>query len=195
MRSGDERSKVIETRRQKWTSLLEKRPQTKDGEAMSTWLMQVLAVSDLWKPLNESKPTASLDLLRERAQANGSGQSKKRKSSAAHPKKAAAAANSGLAKAKATNDNNFGSSESQESNNPLNSSENRDGNNAENSSNDSDNQDTETDGKGTTDEDKESPTKNKSMVLKKRPVLAMKQGDAKKEEEDSEGLPRKEQKR
>jgi len=161
MRSGDDRSKVIESRRKRWAYLLEKRPQTKDGEAMSSWLMQVLAVSDLWKPLNESEkmPNASLDLIRECAQA---GNEKK--------ERPAVATTSGGA----TNDSG-GSSDSQDTNNQDDNSENQDGNNAENSSNDSDNQETETDGRGTTDEDR-APGKKKSMVLKKRPVLTTKDG-------------------
>lgn len=43
--------KINEERHQRWLSLLGKRPSTKDGELMSSWLMEVLAVSDLETPL------------------------------------------------------------------------------------------------------------------------------------------------
>jgi hypothetical protein len=38
-------------RRKRWMELLETRPSTKQGDSMSTWLMEVLAVSDLETPL------------------------------------------------------------------------------------------------------------------------------------------------
>lgn len=44
-------SKISEKRRERWMALLAKRPSTKDGESMSGWLMDVLAVSDLETPL------------------------------------------------------------------------------------------------------------------------------------------------
>lgn len=47
-------SKVSSARQKRWMNLLGKRPSTKDGDSMSTWLMEVLAVSDLDTPL---KPT------------------------------------------------------------------------------------------------------------------------------------------
>lgn len=37
-----------------WAALLAKRPPTKDGEAVSAWLMEVLSVSDLETPLKEN---------------------------------------------------------------------------------------------------------------------------------------------
>lgn len=213
MRSGDERSEVVETRRQKWAALLEKRPQTKDGEAISTWLLQVLAVSDLWKPLNESEPTVpSSDSLRESTQTEG-------KVAASNAKKDATATCSTAtvtcsttdsateikdpekeapkddAKAKKSGDeNDSGSSDSPESNHKGNSSENQAGNNAKTSSNDSDNnQGTETNGKGMKGNYKESSNKKKNAVmLKKRPVFTVKQGDGK--NEDSVEPPKKGQK-
>lgn len=190
MRSGDKRSKVIETRRQKWASLLEKRPQTKDGEAMSTWLMQVLAVSDLWKPLNETEkmPNVSIDLIRECAEAGGDTVKTK------EPPAASAASGSGNSRSDAiaaktgpqakSNLKDEGEKKksvapyvSQESDKRGNSSVNQNGNSgcAENSSNESDNRHTEADGRGATDEDKVSSSKSKSTVLKKRPVAEMKE--------------------
>lgn len=162
MRSGDDRSKVIESRRKRWAHLLEKRPQTKDGEAMSSWLMQVLAVSDLWKPLNESEktPDASLDLIRECAQA---GTEKKKKAVAA-----AAAATARTATTEST-----GASEPQAASSPP---ENKDRETTGNSSNESDIQENETEGRGTTDEERRS-TKKKSLLLKKRPVVAVQEGE------------------
>lgn len=43
--------KINDERRSHWISLLAKRPSTKDSDTMSTWLMEVLAVSDLETPL------------------------------------------------------------------------------------------------------------------------------------------------
>ncbi|GAX19978.1 hypothetical protein FisN_1Lh547 [Fistulifera solaris] len=42
---------VSPERKRRWLSLLTKRPFTKDGDSMSNWLMEVLAVSDLETPL------------------------------------------------------------------------------------------------------------------------------------------------
>lgn len=44
-------AKVSNERQKRWMELLSKRPSTKDGDSMSTWLMEVLAVSDLETPL------------------------------------------------------------------------------------------------------------------------------------------------
>jgi hypothetical protein len=49
--AGDD--KITPARQNRWTSLLAKRPATKDGDSMSAWLMEVLAVSDLDTPLNK----------------------------------------------------------------------------------------------------------------------------------------------
>lgn len=49
------RGKVGDDRKTRWAALLSKRPSTKDGDSMSNWLMEVLAVSDLDTPL---KPIA-----------------------------------------------------------------------------------------------------------------------------------------
>lgn len=170
MRSGDDRAKVIDSRRKRWANLLEKRPQTKDGEAMSSWLMQVLAVSDLWKPLNESEktPDASLDLIRECAQA---GTEKKKKAVEA----AAAAA------ARSTGTDSGGRTESQTASSLP---ENQDRETMGNSSNESDAQDHETDGRGMADEDKSS-SKRAGLLLKKRPVVDTQNG----EEDDDNGEP------
>ena len=153
MRSGDDRSEVIECRKKCWAALLEKRPQTKDGGAMSSWLMQVLAVSDLWKPLNESEKmaNASLDLIRQCAQA---GTDKKKKASNSE----------GKAKRRSASSNDSGSSDCQHS---QDSSNNQDGQGSKNSSNDSDNQ------------DRLSPTgQEKRMLLKKRPVVELKNDES-----------------
>jgi hypothetical protein len=66
---GDERVHAVVCRRKHWESLLERRPQAKDGEAMTSWLMQVLAVSDLGKPLSDAEEllTTPLDSIREGA--------------------------------------------------------------------------------------------------------------------------------
>lgn len=162
MRAGDDRGKVIETRQKRWAYLLEKRPQTKDGEAMSAWLMQVLAVSDLWKPLNESEkmPDASLDLIRECAQAGGGKKKKDTKGSRGGRKV------SGYGNAQATGNND--------------GPEKLGGNSPENSSNnDSDVQENDTKGQATTSEQDKTPNKkrNSSLLLKKRPVIATKTND------------------
>jgi hypothetical protein len=44
---------VSPERKRRWLSLLTKRPFTKDGDSMSNWLMEVLAVSDLETPLKQ----------------------------------------------------------------------------------------------------------------------------------------------
>ena len=45
--------KIDAERERRWAALLSKRPPTKDGSAMSGWLMEVLAVSDLETPLKD----------------------------------------------------------------------------------------------------------------------------------------------
>jgi len=50
-----EGTKISFDRQKRWMELLEKRPSTRDGDSMSAWLMEVLAVSDLDTPL---KPAA-----------------------------------------------------------------------------------------------------------------------------------------
>jgi len=47
-------------RQKRWMELLERRPSTKDGDSMSTWLMEVLAVSDLDTPLKEQGKTSTV---------------------------------------------------------------------------------------------------------------------------------------
>lgn len=44
-------ARVSEERQKRWMELLLRRPSTKDGDSMSSWLMEVLAVSDLDTPL------------------------------------------------------------------------------------------------------------------------------------------------
>lgn len=44
-------TKISTDRKERWAALLGKRPATKDGDSMSAWLMEVLAVSDLDTPL------------------------------------------------------------------------------------------------------------------------------------------------
>jgi hypothetical protein len=48
-------------RRLAWTELLANRPLSENGDEMSAWLMQVLAVSDSAKPLKSSEDTALVD--------------------------------------------------------------------------------------------------------------------------------------
>lgn len=48
------RPKICAEREGLWAQLLAKRPPTKDGEAVSAWLMEVLSVSDLDTPLKEN---------------------------------------------------------------------------------------------------------------------------------------------
>jgi hypothetical protein len=54
--------KVVDAERQlAWTELLANRPLSENGDEMSAWLMQVLAVSDSAKPLNSSEEAALVD--------------------------------------------------------------------------------------------------------------------------------------
>jgi hypothetical protein len=52
--SQEARPVVCSIREKLWSSLIAKRPPTKDGEAVSAWLMEVLSVSDLDTPLDEN---------------------------------------------------------------------------------------------------------------------------------------------
>mmetsp|Transcript_4042 Transcript_4042/g.6312 ORF Transcript_4042/g.6312 Transcript_4042/m.6312 type:complete len:666 (+) Transcript_4042:42-2039(+) len=52
--SQQARPKISAEREHLWGQLLAKRPPTKDGEAVSAWLMEVLSVSDLDTPLKEN---------------------------------------------------------------------------------------------------------------------------------------------
>jgi hypothetical protein len=45
---------ISEDRQKRWLSLLSQRPPTKEGDLMSSWLMEVLSVSDLEIPLRSS---------------------------------------------------------------------------------------------------------------------------------------------
>ena len=55
-RTAPESSRKISLEREsKWNGLLGKRPPTKDGEAVSAWLMEVLSISDLDTPLGQTK--------------------------------------------------------------------------------------------------------------------------------------------
>jgi hypothetical protein len=59
------RPKISAERETLWAQLLAKRPPTKDGEAVSAWLMEVLSVSDLDTPLKENgqvSPNAAVSL-------------------------------------------------------------------------------------------------------------------------------------
>jgi hypothetical protein len=73
--AGDD--KITPARQNRWTSLLAKRPATKDGDSMSAWLMEVLAVSDLDTPLKPSEVAAS-------AAAAAGGKAKKGRKNADH---------------------------------------------------------------------------------------------------------------
>jgi hypothetical protein len=74
---GDD--KITPARQNRWTSLLAKRPATKDGDSMSAWLMEVLAVSDLDTPLKPSEVAAAIS-----AAAAAGGRAKKGKKNADH---------------------------------------------------------------------------------------------------------------
>jgi len=50
---GSSDSRVDSCRSRRWANLLHERPSTGDSNAMSQWLLEVLAVSDLEKPLKE----------------------------------------------------------------------------------------------------------------------------------------------
>lgn len=52
-------SKISLDRKERWAALLGKRPATKDGDSMSAWLMEVLAVSDLDTPLKSEDATST----------------------------------------------------------------------------------------------------------------------------------------
>jgi hypothetical protein len=54
-----EDDKISEQRQKCWVSLLARRPSTKDGDSMSVWLMEVLAVSDLATPLKSSEEVSA----------------------------------------------------------------------------------------------------------------------------------------
>lgn len=63
--SHQARPKISAERETLWAQLLAKRPPTKDGEAVSAWLMEVLSVSDLDTPLKENgqvSPNAAVSL-------------------------------------------------------------------------------------------------------------------------------------
>jgi hypothetical protein len=51
-------NKISLDRKDRWAALLGKRPATKDGDSMSAWLMEVLAVSDLDTPLKSEEATS-----------------------------------------------------------------------------------------------------------------------------------------
>ena len=51
MQQYHENPKISRERMERWASLLGRRPATKEGDMMSAWLMDVLAVSDLDTPL------------------------------------------------------------------------------------------------------------------------------------------------
>ena len=53
-------TKISTDRKERWAALLSKRPATKDGDSMSAWLMEVLAVSDLDTPLKSEDGAATL---------------------------------------------------------------------------------------------------------------------------------------
>ena len=56
--SAQQRPRISAERKHLWSGLLAKRPPTKDGEAVSGWLMEVLSVSDLDTPLKENGTAA-----------------------------------------------------------------------------------------------------------------------------------------
>ena len=49
--TGEQRDKLLVARKNQWLSLMANRPYTTDSDTMSTWLMEVLSVSDLTMPL------------------------------------------------------------------------------------------------------------------------------------------------
>ena len=64
--------KISLERESKWNGLLGKRPPTKDGEAVSAWLMEVLSISDLDTPLGQTKAeNGAHDVAAVSSKANG----------------------------------------------------------------------------------------------------------------------------
>jgi hypothetical protein len=63
--------RISEDRQQRWATLLGKRPATKDGDSMSAWLMEVLAVSDLETPLKLNDEGAALLAHKKKAKQYG----------------------------------------------------------------------------------------------------------------------------
>ena len=66
MLRSEDNPKISPERMERWAALLGRRPATKEGDMMSAWLMEVLAVSDLDTPLKPSeelntKPTAEIN--------------------------------------------------------------------------------------------------------------------------------------
>lgn len=57
--TGEQRDKLLATRKNQWLSLMANRPYTTDSDTMSTWLMEVLSVSDLTMPLPLDNATLS----------------------------------------------------------------------------------------------------------------------------------------
>ena len=55
--AGAPRDQISSSRKARWASLLGKRPSSKKKEEMSAWISEVMKVSDLENPLNESAPT------------------------------------------------------------------------------------------------------------------------------------------
>jgi len=51
---------ITDKRQKQWAVLLGKRPSTKDGNSMSAWLMEVLAVSDLGSPLKAGEDLSAI---------------------------------------------------------------------------------------------------------------------------------------
>eukprot|EP00522_Entomoneis_paludosa_P006611 CAMPEP_0172455234 /NCGR_PEP_ID=MMETSP1065-20121228/11965_1 /TAXON_ID=265537 /ORGANISM="Amphiprora paludosa, Strain CCMP125" /LENGTH=599 /DNA_ID=CAMNT_0013207693 /DNA_START=121 /DNA_END=1920 /DNA_ORIENTATION=- len=108
----EENPKINAERRERWGTLLGRRPATKDGDSMSSWLMEVLAVSDLDTPLKTAdemdlKPKAETKELAA-AVAMAAGDSKKPAASsdaavAASTVAAAAAAAAGVKKKRPAN--------------------------------------------------------------------------------------------
>uniref|UniRef100_A0A7S4VU25 Uncharacterized protein n=1 Tax=Ditylum brightwellii TaxID=49249 RepID=A0A7S4VU25_9STRA len=55
---GDRHGSVLDGRKKRWSTLLVKRPATGDSTAMSAWLLEVMIVSDLDKPLKGGENAA-----------------------------------------------------------------------------------------------------------------------------------------
>jgi len=61
-RGGDRHGSVLDGRKRRWSSLLVGRPALGDSNAMSAWLLEVLVVSDLDKPLKDDDNVARAEL-------------------------------------------------------------------------------------------------------------------------------------
>lgn len=59
--TGEKRDQLLSARNKQWVSLMANRPYTTDSDTMSTWLMEILSVSDLTMPLPADTATPTMD--------------------------------------------------------------------------------------------------------------------------------------